>query len=185
MVKDKKVNNIQYVGSKAVRQIIDVNEKSLQKWARDGDIEYIETPGGKKLYNLQKYLLQKEKIEGDIIPEKGRVNVIYARVPEEKYELNLKEQVKILKEKYPDYSLIKDISNSYQISVELEKLINLIISGRLSKLAFINKDILPYFEIIKFIMEKYSDAEIFDLNIEIDKNIVSVDKLELVSKICS
>ena len=45
-----------YVGGKEACGILGIHENTLRNWANDEKIDTIRTPGGKRLYNVNKYL---------------------------------------------------------------------------------------------------------------------------------
>jgi hypothetical protein len=48
--------NIKYVGGKEASKILGVHQRTLYQWDEKKLIETIRTPGGKRLYNVSKYL---------------------------------------------------------------------------------------------------------------------------------
>jgi predicted site-specific integrase-resolvase len=56
-----------YISGKKASEILKVHQNSLRTWDQKGIIETIRTPGGKRLYNVEKYLLEykNEYLEDD------------------------------------------------------------------------------------------------------------------------
>ena len=160
MVKNVVSGDKKYLGGKEASKLIGVHPRTLLMWDKNNKIETMRTPGGKRLYNVQKYLLEnaRPEIKNDQIPDVGNVNIIYVRVPDKKYSYNLECQAEFLKSKYPDYHLIKDICSKEG----LLKIINYAISGRLSEVVVIHNTIISECEFIVFeeILESYSNAKI-------------------------
>jgi len=46
----------EYVGGKKASQILGVHQRTLYNWEKKGYIDTIRTNGGKRLYNIKKYL---------------------------------------------------------------------------------------------------------------------------------
>lgn len=100
-----------YVGYSEVKKHYKVGTETVRNWARNGSIGYKTIQNAKKktwLYDLESIgkLVDKHTAKK---PE-GR-KIIYARVSSKKQEEDLKRQIDLLKEKYPDYELIKDIGS--------------------------------------------------------------------------
>lgn len=51
-----------YIGGKEASKIIGVHQRTLYKWEEKGIIDTIRTPGNKRLYNVNKYLLDNNKV---------------------------------------------------------------------------------------------------------------------------
>jgi len=99
-------------------------------------------PGGKRLYNVQKYL---EKIN-DTSNSINKENIIYARVSSLQQINDLNRQIKKLKDLYPDYKLISDIGSGINLNKRgLKKIIDLAISGKINNLVVLYKDRLARF----------------------------------------
>lgn len=81
-----------------------VSESRVRAWARDGKIPAERTPGGHFRYIL-------EVIQGEYIPKDWNDKIIYARVSSSKQAGDLERQVIYLKEKYPDYTIVKDVGS--------------------------------------------------------------------------
>jgi hypothetical protein len=62
-----------YVTSAEARLRLKVSTDTLRRWAKDSKISYIRSPGGNRLYNIEKFLLDKE----------GRKKVTYRKVENE------------------------------------------------------------------------------------------------------
>ncbi len=45
-----------YLGGKDASKLLGVHQRTLYQWDAKGKIETIRTPGGKRLYNVEKYL---------------------------------------------------------------------------------------------------------------------------------
>ena len=58
-------DNKQYVGGTEATEILGVHQRTLYNWDSKGIIETIRTPGGKRLYNVEKFLKEKKNIQHD------------------------------------------------------------------------------------------------------------------------
>ena len=161
-------------GSKASK-VLGVHQRTLYQWDAKKIIETIRTPGGKRLYNVKKYLEEttknieentkenKEEIETIINKEK----IIYGRVSSNNQKDDLERQIKILKKYYPKYTLIKDIGSGVNLNRRgLRKIIDLAIEGRIEEVVIVHKDRLCRFgyELIEDLIFKYSNGKITIIN---------------------
>ncbi len=132
---------------------------------KKGQIEVKRTNGGHRLYNLKKYLR-----ENNIVPEnevEDRVKVCYCRVSSKKQEKDLKRQVDLMKKKYPEHNIIKDIGSGLNMKRKgLLELIQLAINGKLEEVVVTYKDRLARFgyDLIEWIIETYSKGKIKVIN---------------------
>ena len=166
-----------YVGGKEASKILGVHQRTLYQWDEKGKIEVIRTPGGKRLYNVKKYLNQikcikkEEKIEECIKLEEldklKRIKICYARVSSNGQKDDLERQKKILKEKYPNHELISDVGSGINLNRKgLRKIIDLAIEGKVEELVVMYKDRLARFgyELIEDLIKKYSKGKIIIVN---------------------
>ena len=92
-------------------------------------IETIRSPGGKRYYNVEKYLkeqglickkVNKKEIKctnlEDIKDIETKVKICYARVSSRGQKNDLERQKELLKSKYPDYILIEDIGSGINLT---------------------------------------------------------------------
>ena len=89
-----------YVSSKKAQAFYNVSPQTLRHWANTGKIKIKKTTGGHNRF---------------FIPKETRKNkykeIIYARVSSKKQESDLKKQIQFLKNKYPQFTVIKDIGS--------------------------------------------------------------------------
>ena len=162
----------QYVSGKRASEVLGVHQRTLYLWDKKGSIETIRTEGGKRLYNIKKYLENKEKnksiklkINNPIINEKTNIrrNIIYARVSSLQQKNDLERQIKILQEKYPTYELIKDIGSGMNFKRRgFIKIIDYAIEHKINEIVIAHKDRLCRFgySLIKYLILKYSGGKI-------------------------
>jgi predicted site-specific integrase-resolvase len=164
-----------YVGGKEACQILGVHSQTLYNWDRKGWIETIRTDGNKRLYNVEKYLKEKE-CKGDkncienleeLDKKKGRLKICYVRVSSMGQKDDLERQKKLIREKYPKHMMIEEIGSGINLNKRgIRKIIELGIEGRISELVVAYKDRLARYgyELIEHIIEKYSKGEIIIVN---------------------
>ncbi len=146
--------------------------------AKRGEIETLEV-GKRQLYNLDKFLRNKGVIN------KIKRKICYCRVSSNKQKEDLERQINYMKEKYPNYEIIKDIGSGLNFKRKgLNKIIELAINGELEELLITYKDRLCRigYDLIENIIKKYSNGKITIVNKEeeetateeVTKDIISI-----------
>lgn len=165
-------NKCNYIGGKHASKILGVHQRTLYQWDIKKKIDTIRTPGGKRLYNVEKYLKQQECIKNGKIFEENNVdnikmNIIYARVSSKGQSEDLERQKKLLIEKYPNHTLIEDIGSGMNLNKRgIRKIIDYAIAGKINEVVVAYKDRLARFgfELIESLIKKYSNGTIIILN---------------------
>ena len=171
-----------FIGGKEACNILGVHYKTLYNWANNGTLDMIRTPGGKRLYNVQKYIFNNSTIKQNI--NKIKKKICYCRVSTYGQKDDLERQIKYMKDKYPNYEIIKDIASGLNFKRKgLKKIIRLAINGEIDELVIAYKDRLCRFgfELIKDLIEDYSYGKIIILKEkkmspeeELTKDLVSI-----------
>lgn len=177
-----------YIGGKQACKILGVHQRTLYNWDEKGLIDVIRTPGGKRLYNVDKYL---KDTDTNIIklPDENtkRYNICYVRVSSNAQKDDLVRQRKYMEERYPNYKIIEDIGSGINFNRKgLQKIIYMAIEGKINKLVVAHKDRLTRFgfELIENIIEKYSKGKIKLVNKEIyekPENEIVKDLLQIMN----
>jgi|TARA_B100001939_G_scaffold185564_1_gene159817 predicted site-specific integrase-resolvase len=167
-----------FVTRKEVLKILKIHYHTLYSMVKRGEIETLEI-GKRNLYNLDKFLRDKG------VTNKKKQKICYCRVSSNKQKEDLERQVNFMKEKYPDYEIIKDIGSGLNFKRRgLNKIIEIAINGELEELLITYKDRLCRigFELIENIIKKYSNGKITIVNKseeetpteEVTKDIISI-----------
>jgi putative resolvase len=172
----------EFVSGKKASEILGVHQRTLYQWDEKKLIETIRTPGGKRLYNVKKYLEEKDKnksnvtkVNNPMINEKLqqlKENYIYARVSSLGQKEDLERQKTFLQTKYPNYILITDIGSGMNLNRPgLRKIIDKAIEGKINEVVIAHKDRLCRFgyELVEDIITKYSNGKIIILESAKDK----------------
>lgn len=160
----------QYVGGKEASKILGVHQRTLYLWEDSGKIDTIRTPGGKRLYNVKKFLeLNKKdsKLEVDLNSIEGKLKICYVRVSSIGQKDDLERQKNMMVSKYPSYIIIEDIGSGLNLNKRgIKKIIKLAIAGKIEELVVAYKDRLTRFgyELIEEIIKEYSNGKIIILN---------------------
>jgi putative resolvase len=191
------IDKMKFVGGKKASEIIGVHQRTLYLWENKGLIETIRTTGGKRLYNIEKYLKEKicdndNKIKNtvlcdnleDLDKKKGKLNICYVRVSSNNQKDDLERQKNLMVKLYPKHLIIEDIGSGLNLNKRgIKKIINLAIEGKINELVVAYKDRLTRFgfELIEELIEKYSKGKIIIIN---QKNIIEPEE-ELVKDVMS
>lgn len=184
------MNDEGYVGGKKASEILNVHQRTLYQWDKKGKIETIRTPGGKRRYNVKKFIENRKMTynkvdniynEDDInIDElENKIKIIYARVSSLSQANDLVNQKSELIRLYPNHKLIEDIGSGIDLNRKgLRKIIKLAIAGKIEEVVVIHKDRLTRFgyELIEDIITDYSGGIIVvvceDQEVEPEEEIV-------------
>ena len=169
----------EFVSGKKASEILGVHQRTLYMWDKKKIIETIRTPGGKRLYNVKKYLLNKDKNISNVTQvnnehinvliknKSDKYKIIYARVSSLGQKEDLERQIKLLKDNYPEHKLITDIGSGMNLNRKgLRKIIDGSIKGDIEEVVIMHKDRLCRFgyELIEDLITKYSGGKIIILN---------------------
>jgi len=164
-----------YMSGKETSKLLGVHQRTLYQWEEKGWIETIRTEGNKRLYNIEKYLKEKEckndslciQNLDELDKKEGKLNICYVRVSSLGQKEDLERQKKLIKEKYPNHLMIQDIGSGINLNKKgIQKIIDLGIEGKINELVIAYKDRLARYgyELIERIIEKYSKGKIIIIN---------------------
>ena len=178
--------DLEYVSTQTVKNVLGCCTKSLQDWDKKGLIDVRRTPGNRRRYNLQKYIIDNH-LEHLIakIPEIKK-NIIYCRVSSHDRKDDLERQVKFLQDKYPTYELIKDIGSGINFKRKgLQQIIQYAIENKLNEVVITYKDRLCRigYDMIEFLIKKYSSGKITILHVleESRSDEITKDLIEIIT----
>ena len=158
----------QYVGGKQAAEILGVHQRTLYQWEEAGKIETIRTPGGKRLYNVKKFMesikctKKDDPYDINIDEVKEKLNICYVRVSSLGQKDDLERQKQMMMDKFPSYLIIEDIGSGLNLNKRgIKKIIKLAIAGKINELVVAYKDRLTRFgyELIEELITKYSKGK--------------------------
>ena len=173
------IDRKKFVGGKEASKIIGVHQRTLYLWDEKKLIETIRTPGGKRLYNVEKYIKEQEcekenKINNEVCENldeldkiEGKLNICYVRVSSLSQKDDLERQKTQMVKLYPNYKIIEDIGSGLNLNKRgIKKVITLAIEGKINELVVAYRDRLTRFgfELIEELISKYSKGKIKILN---------------------
>jgi putative resolvase len=165
-----------YLGSKEACQQLGVHPRTLYNWEEKGKIDTIRTPGGKRLYNVEKYIKDQKIViknvndnhfENENIENIEKLKIIYTRVSSASQKDDLKRQNNYMQKRYPNHILIEDIGSGLNFNRRgLRKIIKYAISGKIEEVVIAYKDRLTRFgfELIEDLIKEYSGGKIIILH---------------------
>lgn len=178
--------SVQYVSPKKASEIIGVHWMTLKNWEKQGKIECIRTPGGKRMYNVNKYLIVNKgsKPEGAHTITQTRKNICYCRVSTRNQSDDLERQIKYMKESYPTYEIVSEVGSGLNLNrLKLVNIIKMAINGEINEIVVAHKDRLARFgfDLIEMLVKEYSGGKITVIDKtemspeeEITKDLVSI-----------
>jgi len=168
---------MEYVKRKEALNILGICYKTLYKMAENKEIDSVKI-GENTVYNVNKYLRERN------IVKKERKKICYCRVSSNKQREDLERQVKYMKEKFPTHEIIQDIGSGLNYKRKgLEEIMEKAISGEIEEIVIAYKDRLTRFgyEIIEWLISKYSNGKIIIINKEEEETPVEELSTDIVS----
>ena len=98
-----------YLTGKEACQILGVHSRTLYNWDEKGKIDTIRTPGGKRLYNVDKYIKEQKTQQIyniEIEEELERLKIIYVRVSSASQKNDLERQKNYMQKRYPNHLVV-------------------------------------------------------------------------------
>lgn len=179
------MKNYEYLTAKETKDILGCCTKTLQDWDKKGLIEVRRTVGGRRRYNVKKYV-DDNNLQSLLTTTNNRINVIYCRVSSHDRKDDLERQSSLLQEKYPTYELIKDIGSGINFKRKgLQKIIQYSIENKLNEVVITYKDRLCRigYDMIEFIIQKYSNGKITILHTQEESrhDEITKDLIEIIT----
>jgi len=162
----------EFVGGKEASSILGVHQRTLYQWETKKKIETIRTPGGKRLYNVQKFISENQEyvktngISNNIINNEKK-NICYVRVSSVNQSNDLERQKEVMKKLFPKYEIIEDIGSGLNLNKRgIRRIIKMAIEGKINELVIAYRDRLTRFgyDLIENIIKEYSNGRITVLN---------------------
>lgn len=123
---------MKYATPREASQILQVSERTLRNWDRDGKIRTIRTPAGHRRYDIDSVV----NPEGDT-----RIRILYARVSSYKHKSDLERQADYLQSLFTDGLIIKDIGSGLNYKRKgLLSLLGQVLSGNVREVVVCHKD---------------------------------------------
>jgi putative resolvase len=146
------------VKPKKATEILGVNDETLRRWAEAGDLRFVRTPGGHRLYDISSFLSAIDILPASSTEEKE--SYIYARVSSSKQKKagDLQRQSESLQSKYPKHTLITDVGSGINFKrAGLRKILQLVLEGKVREVVVEHRDRLCRFgfDLVEFIFHHF------------------------------
>lgn len=161
-----------YYTPKETSEKLGVHFQTLRNWEKEGKIECIRSPGGKRFYDLSGFLKKYDDNNNVLNESKTEIlkrNICYCRVSSNSQKIELENQIKYLKMKYPNYELLSDIGSGINFNrPNFKKILNYGIKNEINTLVIAYKDRLCRisYDLIENILKEYSNCTIIIENEE-------------------
>lgn len=155
-----------FVNVKEAKAMLNVCTRTLQNYDKEGKIEVKRTAGGRRMYNLQKFIKDNNLEDKESI-KINKKKVIYCRVSSYERKEDLERQVKFLVNIYPEYEVITDIASGINFKRKgLQKIINYAINNILEEVVVTYKDRLCRigYDLLDHIFSTYSNTKVIIIN---------------------
>lgn len=128
---------MRYVTPREASQILQVSEKTLRNWDKDGKIRTIRTPAGHRRYDIDSVISP----GGDT-----RIRILYARVSSYKHKSEMVRQADYLQSLFTDGKLVKEIGSGLNYKRKgLLSVLGQVLSGDVREIVVCHKDRLVRF----------------------------------------
>lgn len=147
-----------YSTASTLRKELDITAGTLRNWALAGTLDFVQLPGGKRLYRTAQVFELVGKTPSQEVPP-PRTGVVYARVSSAHQKGDLERQAEYLKGLYPDHELIQDIGSGLNWSRRgLLRILDQAYGGHISEVVVAYKDRLCRFgfELLEWIFKKHN-----------------------------
>ena len=169
-----------YYTPKEASEKLGVHWQTLKNWEKNGKIKCVRSPGGKRYYDIKDFISKTEMNENKKIENKEIIlkkKICYCRVSSYSQKTELNNQIKYMKNKYPNHEILFDIGSGINFNRNnLKKIINYGIKNELEELVIAYKDRLCRigYDLIEYILKDFSNT-----NIIIEKDDIKSQEKEL------
>ena len=169
-----------YYTPKEASEKLGVHWQTLKNWEKNGKIKCVRSPGGKRYYDIKDFISKTEMKENKKIENKEIIfkkKICYGRVSSYSQKTELNNQIKYMKNKYPNHEILFDIGSGINFNRNnLKKIINYGIKNELEELVIAYKDRLCRigYDLIEYILKDFSNT-----NIIIEKDDIKSPEKEL------
>jgi excisionase family DNA binding protein len=145
---------------KEAREILKVSDSTLRRWGDEGKISFTQYGKlGHRRYNITKLLGKRKK--------EGKLKICYCRVSSYDQKGDLERQIQLMRENFPDHTIIKDYGSGLNFKRKgLKTILDHSFEGNLKEVVVAHKDRLCRFgyDLLQYVFEETSGAKIVVLN---------------------
>lgn len=128
-----------YVSTQHTKKQLGVSECTLRNWADRGWIEVVRTPGGQRLYNINKFV--NDNKQGNPLSQITARKICYCRVSSAGQKDDLERQKAFMQESFPTHEIICDVGSGLNFKRKgLQALLELCFKGLVSEVIVAHRD---------------------------------------------
>ena len=156
-----------YVTTAKAKNTFGVCEDTLRRWADNGLIKSIKTPGGHRLYDTTGYIKTQNSEN-----KQEKQSICYCRVSSKGQKDDLQRQIKYMQEQFPNHTIVTDIGSGINFNRKgLRSISELATKGRVNEVVVAYRDRLCRFafELVQWILQIHQ-VKLVVLNQEMDSS---------------
>lgn len=141
-----------FISGKGAADILGISQQSLRKFAGDGSIDVIKTPGGQRRYNVTSFLRSQHPTT-----TKKTKKFIYCRVSSNGQKPHLDHQIRFLRDKFPEHELVTDVASGLNWKRPgLKRILELSMHGIVEEVVVAHRDRIARFgvELVEWILQR-------------------------------
>ena len=141
-----------YLPPRKAREQLGVSNFSLKQWAEKGLINYVKTPGGKRLYDVSSFVKEQSNIQS------SKKKICYCRVSSASQKDDLQRQIAFMQSEFPEHQIITDIASGINFKRKgLITILELCCRGELQEIVVAYRDRLCRFafELFEWLFREY------------------------------
>ena len=173
--------NVQYVNAKTARARLGVSSGTLRRWANDGTVKTIRTPGNFRLYAIGPIFEPGEQIVANDTTGStgGRQRIVYCRVSSTKQRDDLQRQIDRMRELFPTHNVVSDVGSGLNFRRKgLRSILELASRGLVEEVVVAHRDRLCRFafELVEWVLSRHGAKLVV-----LDQEVASSPEGELVA----
>lgn len=169
-----------FVKARYPKQLYNVSDSTLNRWRKEGRIQFTTNPSGRFLYGMPRCKVNKLNSATTVETQK----ICYCRVSSHKQKDDLNRQVKYLRDRYPDYDVITDIGSGISWKRKgLKTILERAMRGTLREVVVAHRDRLCRFsfELIQWILEENGvQLTVLDESVHTSEEELAQDLLSII-----
>ncbi len=100
-----------FLTSKEACRVLGAHDNTLRQWANDELIPYIRTPGGKRRYDVSRFVAQQRGGASSSVPIDTKERICYCRVSSAGQKDDLQRQIDFMRQQFPSHRIISDVGS--------------------------------------------------------------------------
>ena len=154
-----------------------VGQKALRKWADNGKIQFIRTPGGVRLYDINSFNSQSITTTSE-----SKLSICYSRVSTKSQRDDLQRDIEFMQSKFPTHKNVQDVASGLNFNRRgLKYVLDKAFAGELEEIVVSHRDRLSRiaFPLFEYLFDKLS------VRLVVLEKDISIPDSDLVSDLVS